>query len=325
MIEIDGNRGGGQVLRTALSLSMVTGQPFSIRNIRGTRPKPGLMRQHLTCVRAAAEVARANVDDVSLGDRALYFEPRNVKPGNFEFAVGSAGSTTLVFQTLLPALAKCGDASRITISGGTHNPMAPSATFIGRSFLPVLGDFEIGADLKCEKVGFAPSGGGRIAATIGGRPVSPRAGDLDPYLHILSTGLPDSVPTRIGKTIFKDFGECGIVKEEAAADGSGGCVHLIAGNAVIAGFAEKGTSSERLGRNLAKQMTTYLESDSDYTTHLADQLMLYLALKGEGSFTTTQITRHIRSNAGTISEFLPVVFTFEQETDSRVRVTARER
>ena len=320
MIEIDGNRGGGQVLRTALSLSMVTGKPFTMQNIRGMRPKPGLMRQHLTCVKAAAEISSASVEGAELRSQSLTFTPSEVRPGDYTFAIGSAGSTALVFQTLLPALAQCDVESKLTILGGTHNPMAPSATFIEKAFLPALNSYGVSAQATCKTVGFIPAGGGALIATIGGEPTSPPLPVETPLLHVLTTGLPEEVPKRIAKALAREFGEYELETEEANADCPGGCCHLFAGTAVVTGLAQRGTSSEKIAKTMAKEMKEYLESGAEVTAHLADQLMIYLALAGEGSFTTCRLTNHIRSNADTIAQFLSVGFKFNQETEGRVRV-----
>lgn len=132
MIALDGaqGEGGGQILRSALSLSMITGQPFTITSIRAGRAKPGLLRQHLTAVKAAAEICRATVEGAELGSQRLVFRPGTVRGGEYRFAIGSAGSCTLVLQTVLPALWFADGPSRVEVSGGTDNPSAPPAVFI---------------------------------------------------------------------------------------------------------------------------------------------------------------------------------------------------
>src|ERR1700722_15265155 len=161
MIEIDGSfgEGGGQVLRTALSLSLVTGQPFRIDNIRAGREKPGLLRQHLTAVLAAAEIGGATVEGATLGSTALTFSPGKVKPGEYRFAVGTAGSGTLVFQTILPALMLASAPSRITIEGGTHNHAAPPFDFLARTFVPLVERMGPKIRLQFERYGFYTAGG----------------------------------------------------------------------------------------------------------------------------------------------------------------------
>src|SRR5262245_51204493 len=138
LVTIDGSEGegGGQLLRTALTLSLVTGRPFRIERIRGGREKPGLLRQHLTVIRAAAQIGRADVSGAELGSQALTFAPSELRAGDYELAVGTAGSTTLVFQALLPALWAARGPSRLTIEGRTHNPSAPPYEFVAQTFLP---------------------------------------------------------------------------------------------------------------------------------------------------------------------------------------------
>ena len=168
MVTIDGSygEGGGQILRTSLALSLVTGKSFSIRNIRAGRKKPGLMRQHLTAVNAAAEIGQAAIVGNRIGSPAFAFEPGRIKPGNYHFAIGSAGSCTLVFQTILPALLIVGEPSEIILDGGTHNPFAPPFDFLDKAFLPVINRMGPQVDAVLEKPGFYPAGGGRFKVSI---------------------------------------------------------------------------------------------------------------------------------------------------------------
>jgi RNA 3'-terminal phosphate cyclase (ATP) len=168
MIELDGSigEGGGQILRTALSLSMVTGIPFRIDRIRAKRSKPGLLRQHLTSVNAATEICGAHIEGAVLGSTSLTFTPGTVKAGEYKFAIGSAGSCTLVFQTVLPALMLTNGVSRVTLEGGTHNQMAPPFHFIEHAFLPQLERMGVMIDARLERFGFYPAGGGSFTANI---------------------------------------------------------------------------------------------------------------------------------------------------------------
>src|SRR5688500_5881395 len=160
LLEIDGRHGGGQLLRTALTLSLCTGTAFALSGIRAGRSKPGLMRQHLTAVRAAATIGDARVEGDALGSDRLRFVPGRVRAGEYAFATGSAGSTTLVLQTLLPALALAGGASTLRLEGGTHHPLAPTAEFIAGSFLPRVAEIGFVATVDLERAGFYPAGGG---------------------------------------------------------------------------------------------------------------------------------------------------------------------
>ncbi len=168
MIVIDGSsgEGGGQILRSALALSILTRTPFRMERIRAGRDEPGLLRQHLTAVMAAREVSNADVTGAELGSRDLTFRPRTVQGGSRSFSIGSAGSTTLVLQTVLPALLRAPASSTITIEGGTHNPAAPPFEFLTRAFLPLLARMGAKVDLALDQPGFFPRGGGRITCTV---------------------------------------------------------------------------------------------------------------------------------------------------------------
>src|SRR5215471_4934522 len=168
MLTIDGSQGegGGQILRTSLALSLVTGQPFRMERIRGKRQKPGLLRQHLTAVEAAKTVGCAEVAGAEMNSQTLEFRPAQVTPGNYRFAVGTAGSATLVLQTVLPALLTASDKSTLTLEGGTHNPLAPPFDFLARSFMPVVHRMGPNVELELRAPGFYPAGGGRFLARI---------------------------------------------------------------------------------------------------------------------------------------------------------------
>jgi RNA 3'-terminal phosphate cyclase (ATP) len=168
MITIDGSQGegGGQILRTSLALSLVTGQPFRMERIRAKRQKPGLLKQHLTAVEAAKTVGCAELTGAALGSQTLEFIPGPVTPGNYRFAVGTAGSATLVLQTVLPALLTASGLSTLTLEGGTHNPMAPPFDFLEESFMPMIHRLGPSVELELKRPGFYPAGGGRFHARV---------------------------------------------------------------------------------------------------------------------------------------------------------------
>ena len=168
MITIDGSEGegGGQVLRNACALSLVTGQPFRITNIRGRREKPGLMRQHLTAIEAACTLGGAECEGLALHSTELVFRPGRVSAGDYRFAVGTAGSTGLVLQTVLMPLLFADGPSHLVLEGGTHNMMAPPFDFIERVFLPVLNRMGPTVEARLIRHGFFPKGGGRIEVDI---------------------------------------------------------------------------------------------------------------------------------------------------------------
>jgi len=168
MITLDGSvgEGGGQILRTALSLSIITGQAFAIENIRARRARPGLQRQHLAAVNAAAAICSAQVSGAEIHSQTLHFRPQRVTPGNYSFDIGSAGSTTLVLQTILPPLMIADAPSSVLIEGGTHNPMAPPFEFLDRVFLPLICRMGPQVQARLESCGFYPAGGGSIRVEI---------------------------------------------------------------------------------------------------------------------------------------------------------------
>src|SRR6267142_5916698 len=165
---IDGARGegGGQVLRTSLALSLLTGEPLKIVNIRAGRKRPGLLRQHLCALKLAAEVGHAEVEGAETGSREVVFRPREVAPSHYEISVGTAGSTSLVLQTVLPALLTAKGPTSLVLEGGTHNPLAPPYDFLVRAFLPLINRMGPVIEVQLDRPGFYPAGGGRMRVSI---------------------------------------------------------------------------------------------------------------------------------------------------------------
>ena len=341
VIEIDGSigEGGGQILRTSLALAMCTGQAVAIQRIRAKRPKPGLMRQHLTCVQAAVAVCAARVTGAELGSQTLIFEPEQVRAGDYAFNVGTAGSCTLVLQTVLPALVQCCEPSRLTLGGGTHNPMAPPFHFLERSFAPLLRRLGVGIDLELRRLGFYPAGGGEISAAI--RPASAglvpfdlldRGPVKEAYAECLAPALPSAVATRELAALARALDWSGEqLRTPAVRQNEGPGNALMATLAyeqvseVITGFGEKGVSAEQVAGAVAKEAKAHMAGEGALGPHLADQWMLPLALAvaargGEASFTCTEMTEHATTNIGVIERFLPVKFVVDT-TDARSRVT----
>ena len=329
MIELDGSHGegGGQILRTALALAMCTGTPLRIERIRARRPKPGLMRQHLTCVLAAQEVCGATVIGAELGSQALEFRPGQVHAGDYRFAVGTAGSCTLVLQTVLPPLMLADGPSRLRLSGGTHNPMAPPFHFLQRSFAPLVRRTGAKLDLTLRRHGFFPAGGGEIDAVItpadgGLRPFDllERGEPLEAFAEVLAPALPRGVADRELEVLERLTGwdkhqlRVGTARQN---EGPGNALmttlvheHL---TEVFIAFGERGLSAEDVARTVFTEMRAYETSGGAAGPHLADQLALPLALAVAGSgrpaaFTCTELTEHSRTNFGVIERFLDVRF-----------------
>lgn len=318
MIEIDGSQGegGGQLLRSSLSLSMCAGQAFRIANIRANRDKPGLMRQHLTAVKAAAEICAASVEGAELGSRELVFRPGRVRAGDFSFAIGTAGSCTLVLQTVLPPLLLASAESRVRITGGTHNRASPPFDFLQRAFLPLIGRMGPGVELELASFGFYPRGGGEIRARI--RP----AEKLEPLVLMTRgafvrgqaeayvAGLPVHIAQRelevVGKTLGWSPGQLhlrGLPSDLGPGNAVTVTIEHEQVTEVFTGFGEKGVRAEDVAKGAALEAAAYLSSVAPVGEHLADQLLLPLAIGGGGSFLATTASGHLRSNAVVVQRF----------------------
>jgi RNA 3'-terminal phosphate cyclase (ATP) len=329
MIRLDGSfgEGGGQILRTALSLSLATGIPFQIENIRANRKNAGLLRQHLTAVLAAAEIGGAEVDGAVLGSGALTFTPNGIRGGQYRFAVGTAGSATLVFQTILPALLRAESPSRVVIEGGTHNSAAPPFDFLNGTFLPLLRQMGANVSLKLERYGFYPAGGGAFTAEI--EPCSALKplelgvrGDIRAKrATAIVANLPAKIAVRELETIRSamDLTQEGAIVSTKDSPGPGNIVLIeIESDAlteVFSSFGKLGISSEFVAQEAVRQARGYLVSRAAAGEHLTDQLMLPLALAGAGSFTAMKLSRHAKTNQAVIEKFLPVRFKVEESRE----------
>ncbi len=327
MLHIDGSmgEGGGQVLRTALGLSLVTGQPFSIERIRAGREKPGLKRQHLTAVLAAAAIGGASVDGAEPGSQRLTFAPERVRAGTHRCAIGTAGSTTLVLQTLLPALLTAAAPSTVHLSGGTHNPLAPSFDFVAQVFVPALRQMGAAIDLQLVRYGFAPAGGGVISAVVTPRTLTPvqwlerRAVGL-PRARAIVAGVPHSVAERelhvVGRRL--DFRPEQRHVEEVDSAGPGNMLVLeFPGEPVgelISVPGERRVSAETVAERACAQAKAFLDANAPVGEHLADQLLIPLAMAGGGVFRTLPPSLHTRTNAEVVERFLPVRITLREDT-----------
>ena len=318
MITIDGSEGegGGQILRTALALSALTGTPVRIERIRERRPKPGLQCQHLVAVQAAARVCGGQVDGAELHGRELTFTPQAPIAGTYEFDIGTAGSTTLVLQTVLPILLHADGSSTVVIRGGTHNGMSPPVEFLQDSFLPVLHRIGINAEVTLERHGFYPAGGGAIRATIqpwGAQApleLMERGKAIDRRAEVVLANLPAHVATReaMGFKHALHWSHAEVDEREVEAHGPGNVVlarlrfaHITARFSAV---GELRKSAEQVAAECAKQVRRYLAGEAPVCEHLADQLLLPLALGAGGRFRTCEPSEHARTNSDIIARFL---------------------
>lgn len=324
MITLDGSQGegGGQILRTALSLSLVTRQPFRIERIRARRSKPGLLRQHLACVAAAKAVGAARTDGDSLGSTELTFRPETIVTGRHEVRIGSAGSTLLVLQTVLPPLMLADAASELYLEGGTHNAFAPPFPFIAEAFLPLVRRMGFDVEGTLENPGFYPNGGGsatfwirpsaaRVPLELSGRTAAPTVS-----ANVCLAELPETVAQRELATIRARLGiseETCRIEHVRRPRGPGNTVHIRAemdGYAeVFTGFGAPGVRAEEVAGAALEEAASFLDSEAAVGPHLADQLLLPMALGRGGSFVTCELSGHTRTNIEIIGKFIDAGIT----------------
>ena len=336
MITIDGSlgEGGGQILRSALALSLVTGQPFCIEKIRAGRRNPGLLRQHLTALKAATEIGQADVTGDSMGSPQLTFTPGKIKAGEYAFAVGTAGSATLVLQTVLPALlVGAGATTTLTLEGGTHNPFAPPFDFLVKAFLPLIN--RMGADVTAtiERYGFYPAGGGKFVVRINPasqlRPLEmlERGAITTKAARAIVSYLPFDIAERQLSLIGRKLnlpGEAlhGETIKTSPGPGNVVTVELTSQHVteVFTGFGERGVSAKAVANAVVKEAREYLAAEVVAGEHLADQLLLPFALAGGGAFTTLPLSKHSTTNMDVIQKFLDVKFEVTTLSNRAVRV-----
>ncbi len=340
MIVINGSQGegGGQILRSALALSMVTGTPFRIDNIRAGRRKPGLMRQHLTAVRAAQQVCAAEVEGDAVGATALSFTPGAVRGGDYQFVVGTAGSATLVLQTVLPALVLAKEPSTLALEGGTHNPFAPPSDFLEHVFLPLLNRMGPRVTMTLERPGFYPAGGGRFTVTIEpsatgklqGFDLLERGEDRGRCATAIVANLPRHIAERELSKVQSQLNwpdEALHVVERHDAAGPGNIVMLAVQSEhvteLFTGFGERNVPSEKVAGQAIDQCRRYLKADVPVGEYLADQLLLPLAIAGHGSFHTHYPSRHTKTHADLIRHFLDVSVKMTELNRDRWHITVQ--
>ena len=338
MIVIDGSEGegGGQMLRSALSLSLVTGKPFRIEKIRGNRSRPGVMRQHATAVEAACAIGGTECEELAVGASELSFTPGKVTPGEHQFAVGTAGSTSLVLQTLLPPLMLADGPSRLVLEGGTHNIHAPPFDFLARTFLPILARMGPRVTATLRRPGFYPAGGGRIeveivpAARLERLDLIDRGALRRVEARALIAGLPGEIAVRELAVVASVLGwpeEARRIEQLPERVGPGNVLLLEAEfdhvTEIATGFGQLGVPAHAVAERAAKRMAGYLASSAVAGPYLADQLLLPMALAGGGSFTTVRPSQHSRTGADIIARFLDVAITVAQREDGCPLVNVR--
>ena len=334
MIKIDGSQGegGGQIIRSSLALSVVTQTPISISNIRAGRKKSGLKKQHVTCVRAAAEICEGKVTGDQLNSSSLTFEPGAIKPGDYSFEVGTAGSTSLVAQTVLPALMLATEPSTVAFSGGTHNPWAPPFHFLTKAFFPQLEKMgpRVAADLI--SYGFFPAGGGKFSITIqpqheltGLELIERGCKKPTPRVRAVVANLPSDIGVRECDVIRRKMSwteSCCEVIELQDSVGTGNVVmielHSPNVTELMIGIGQRGVAAEQVARSVVREAKAYLASDVPVGQYLADQLMMPMGLaasQGHTSrFRTGPLSLHSKTHIDVLQTFLPIAAEVQEES-----------
>ncbi len=332
-IELDGamGEGGGQILRSSLALSLLTGRPFHLRNVRAGRAKPGLQPQHLMSVRAAGTVGKAQTRGAARGSTDLVFEPGPVTPGTYRFDIGTAGAVGLVLHSIyLPLALASGATSEITLIGGTHVKASPCFHFLETTWRHYLKACGLTIGLEMKRPGFYPRGGGEVRALIqpcaGVRNLTLREhGELQATGFSAVAGLPESIAKRQARRARFRLEQQGIAVEleEQTWEGGPGTVVGIELNTTPAptfffAIGERGKPAERVADDAVDAVLAYLAGSPNLVdAHSADQLVLPLALAaGPSEYRVAEVTRHLTTNIDVIGHFLDRKIECEGEEGS---------
>ena len=328
MIQIDGSygEGGGQIIRTAVALSAVTGTEVTISNIRINRPKPGLKAQHMTAIRTAANMTGAQVSGLKPGSTELRFSPGDISGGHYSMDIGTAGSITLLLQCLMPVASAAQEPVSLDITGGTDVAWSPPVDYMSHVLLPVLSAMGLKCSIELHRRGYYPRGGGRVTAII--HPSVLEAVDLEiekenepctvaGISH--SSNLPPHVAQRQADAAAEALEKAGysssIDTRAASFPSTGSGITLWCGNTGGSALGKRGLPAEKVGKAAAGEIITELDSGAAVDMHLADQLIPYMGLAGGGSFTMREVSGHTRTNIWVVEQFLGVEFRIEEKKD----------
>jgi len=337
---IDGARGegGGQIVRTSCALSILTGKPVRVIHVRAGRDKPGLAKQHATAVLAAARVGGGEARGATVRSQEIELWPGELTPGHHHFPIGTAGATTLVLQTILLPLALAGAPSTIHLEGGTHNVKAPPFEFLEQAYLPLIERIAGArvATIELERAGFYPAGGGSLrvriepVAALGALELAERGALQDVRATATVWNLPRHIAERELAVVEAELGWKGPSLQAVTRDdsfGPGNALSLAIRSEqvteLVTGMGERGVPAERVARTAVREAAAYLEAGVPIGEHLADQLLLPMAIGRGGVFRTVRPTLHTTTQAEVIRAFLDVSISIEQESERVFRVTVQ--
>lgn len=309
MIEIDGSIGeaGGQIIRTALSLSAITKKPIHVFNIRANRPNPGLAAQHLTAARAVRSICRGTLSHCEVRSTEFTFEPGEIIGGRYEFDIGTAGSVVLVAQTILPILLFAQKPSVVRITGGTHVMKSPSSDYFEKVFLPAIFLFGAKAGCRTLKSGYYPKDGGEIELSaepsrLNGNETWPKGSEAEALIRL--SGLPAHIAVREKKIFMQNSIQHVHIYEEQGEPGNA----ILAWQGLLGSYSlgERTKRAEAVAQECLDSLKREISSDAEVDRHLADQLLIYAALaKGSTRFKTSEITTHTETNTYAVGKMLP--------------------
>ncbi len=331
IVSVDGStgEGGGQILRTSLALSCITGKSLHIENIRASRRNPGLAKQHLSCVQAACQICNGKCQGSVQRSQILDFQPGPVQSGDFYFDIGSAGSASLVIQTVLPALFLADKPSTVTVTGGTHNPLAPPFDFLSETFLPAIATAGFHGNCKLVKYGFFPAGGGKITFNIQpwqkniNRSINLCEPTNKPQIsaRIYTAKLPENIVQKQHKLLLQSKLDINNIEHLRVtdSDGPGNCVmmRLCYGKhtTVFTAFGMRGKPSEQVVSEVVNLSKDFLTSKAVVDRFLADQLLIYMAISKAGCYTTNELSAHLKTNMEIIKKFLDANFCADKQKE----------
>jgi len=324
VIVIDGSfgEGGGQIIRTAVALSAVTGNDISINNIRNNRPQPGLKAQHLYAVRTAAALTQADVTGLELGSTCVIFRPKGIFGGHYNVDIGTAGSITLLLQCLMPAAAMSTETVTLDIIGGTDVAWSPPIDYLSNVLFPVLTSMGLDCSIHLQNRGYYPRGGGSVKVVINpskfkGIYIRKISCDIMGTSH--SSNLPKHVVQRQADAAREELEGAGykvsIDMETANNVSTGSGITLWSGNIGGSALGKRGLPAEKVGRVAAMEIITELDSGAAVDVYMADQLIPYMGLAGAGSFTSREISKHTSTNIWVVEQFLKIKFKIKTENN----------
>lgn len=327
MIEIDGSfgEGGGQIMRTSLALASLLREDLRITNIRRKRSKPGLAQQHLASVKAIQSITQAEVEGAGLGSTELVFRPGKINPGKYDIDIGTAGSISLLLQTVLPACMFTAQQVELVIGGGTDVRWSPPVDYLTHVFLPILGKMGMKAEITVQQRGYYPRGGGIVKTVV--QPIKSlkalnlmdrgAVSEIKGIAH--SSNLPCHIVERMAKAAKSKLSyPCDIETEclKGFSTGTGIALFAICEGSVLgsSSLGEVGKPAEKVGEEAAGQLTAELESASTLDSHMSDQIIPYLALaKGTSRIRVSKLTNHLTTNIRIVEKILGLKFEIAEQ------------